>query len=97
MNIFHNYSVKISEPVNQIVLNAVDLDCSSATLSFNTEKLAATDTQVDEKNERVSFVFNKTLNADTDAILHIQFSGTISEKLAGFYRSAYKDLQGNQK
>lgn len=50
----------------------------------------------DEENETAAIVFGETLNAGV-AKLHISFSGTINDRLKGFYRSKYIHPSGEER
>ena len=52
---------------------------------------------MDEKNERLHLKFPKKCEVNEEATVEISYEGVISDKLAGFYRSEYKDPEGNQK
>jgi aminopeptidase 2 len=41
--------------------------------------------------------FKETISANTKAVLDISFQGELNDQMAGFYRSTYKDAEGNTK
>jgi aminopeptidase 2 len=47
--------------------------------------------------ETVSVTFANALKPGTDVVLSLDFEGIHNDKMAGFYRSGYKDAQGNKK
>lgn len=49
---------------------------------------------LDPVKEVLTLALPKTVPAGTDATLKIDYSGTINDKMAGFYRSSYKDKAG---
>lgn len=50
-----------------------------------------------EDSQTTTFSLEKSLQAGSQAKLHIQFSGSLNDHLAGFYRSSYHDKGGNKK
>ncbi|XP_018649175.1 cytosol alanyl aminopeptidase (M01 family) [Schistosoma mansoni] len=76
-------SVSIEEETSQILLNAKDISVSKAT--FN-----GIDVEVIEKREyeQVSFILREPL-ASALGELRVEYTGIISEKMEGFYRSSY--------
>lgn len=86
--------VTVREPVRAIVLNAAELEITAAELVKEGRALRAAP-DYDEPLERV------TLALDAEAEpgewrLHLRFTGTLNDKLRGFYRSTFKDEQGQQ-
>ena len=89
-------TVTVREAVNEIVLNAAELQIHTVSVTAadgNTIQGTAT---LDEGNERARFSFPQTLSPGS-ASLRLTFSGILNDKLHGFYRSTYKDAQGNDK
>ena len=52
--------------------------------------------RLDEANERATLAFPQTLEPGSWQ-LTLQFSGILNDKLHGFYRSTYKDANGQEK
>lgn len=113
--------VTVQESINTIILNASELEISSAQimsaektkfdsdiLSKNSSKsysdsvtngsnnIAASAITYDEAEERAHLTFPKPIEKG-QWLLVIKFRGTLNDKLRGFYRSTYKDQNGNQK
>lgn len=89
-------TVIVREPISEIILNAAELQIHTAVLTgADGEPLQGTIT-LDETLERATFRFPQAL-APGSAHLHLTFSGILNDKLHGFYRSTYKDAQGNDK
>jgi puromycin-sensitive aminopeptidase len=77
--------LNILKPVKEIILHAVDLDISDVKIGgMKAAKIA-----FDKKNETVTFSFNKLLPKGK-AELFLKFSGELTDKLKGFYRSRYE-------
>lgn len=75
--------------VDSVTLNYLEIDFHSAFL----ESVCAIDVKKDESQQTVTFVFpNGTLkNLGDSAKLEIEFTGTLNDKMAGFYRARYTD------
>ncbi len=85
------------EPVDKIVLNAAELDVSAARLApagSTTTKALDGAVALDAAAERLTITFPEAVPPGTWR-LHIDFEGTINDKLAGFYRSRFADSEGN--
>ena len=85
-------TVQVLEPVQEIVLNAAELDIQGAMLRAGTTELAA-DVQLDPERERVTIILPRTVEPG-EWQLELRFTGVLNDKLAGFYRSTYTDADG---
>ncbi|KAF9148112.1 hypothetical protein BGX20_006449, partial [Mortierella sp. AD010] len=56
----------------------------------------AIETTFDENRETTTLTFESDLPKGP-AVLNINYSGILNDKMAGFYRSSYKDADGNAK
>jgi puromycin-sensitive aminopeptidase len=89
--------VGVHQPVKDIVLNAIELQLHTAEISnAKGTKYGASGITYDETEERATFSFPQSIEPG-DWQLHIKFTGTLNDKLRGFYRSTYKDKNGEQK
>ena len=68
-----------------IKLNAKDLDISEAKF----ESFPATSIQHNAEAEETAFTFPEAALVREEGTLHLTFSGPITDKMAGFYRSSY--------
>jgi puromycin-sensitive aminopeptidase len=77
--------VEVAEPTATVVLNAHELQiaCENAAVDL------------DEELERVTLTFDEAIPAGT-ATIDLTFTGILNDKLAGFYRSIFKDDDGNE-
>lgn len=89
-------ALHILEPVKEIVLNAAELQIQSAVLTAPGGKAIIGTTALDEINERAIFTFPETLTPGPWQ-LRLTFTGILNDKLHGFYRSTYKDANGQDK
>lgn len=87
--------IEILEETFEITLNAKDLRINSAWYTKDEFVKHAKQIVVDEKNERVNFVFDSPL-LPGKAWLKLDFVGAINDQLAGFYRSTY-EVNGEKK
>jgi puromycin-sensitive aminopeptidase len=88
--------VDVLEPVREVVLNAIELviDTVEMVSVASGERLAAT-VSYDAASERATFRFAEEL-APGPWQLNASFSGILNDDLHGFYRSTYKDDDGNE-
>ncbi|MDO8392369.1 MAG: M1 family metallopeptidase [Actinomycetota bacterium] len=78
----------INETVEQIVLNAIELDVHEVKVGGDVCEFS-----LDEATERLTI--NAVLEAGTTSI-EITFVGVLNDKLRGWYRSTFVDADGNQ-
>jgi puromycin-sensitive aminopeptidase len=78
----------VNDPVSQIVLNAIELDIHAV-------KVDGVDTPftLEEATERL--IVDHLAPVGTTS-LEIWFTGTLNDKLRGWYRSTYLDAEGNE-
>ena len=89
-------AITIRERLDEIVLNAIELAIHSATItSAEGERFTGT-VSLDETHERAILRFTTTLGPGAWT-LHLTFSGTLNDKLHGFYRSRYRNASGQEK
>ena len=89
-------SVKVQEPVREIVLNAAELELHAVSLRLAEGRVLQGKPGLDSENEQATLGFAETVPAGRYE-LRIQFSGILNDKLHGFYRSTYKDANGKEK
>ena len=89
-------SIQVIEPVRQIVVNAAELEFQAVSIRAPGGKLARGNVTLDSENEQATFNFPEILNPGRWE-LQITFSGILNDKLHGFYRSTYKDPNGQEK
>ncbi len=86
-------TLTVTEPTIDILLNATELDVSSATLSGEGHQPLTGTVQMDNEHQRCRITFPAAVQPGTWK-LHLAFRGTLNDKLRGFYRSSYKDDHG---
>ena len=87
--------------ISQIVLHAINLEFKSASLNIAaTRKIMVnnvSDFKANKNDETVTLVLDQSVDANLKGVLSIQFTGFLNDKMTGFYRSTYKDANGNTK
>jgi puromycin-sensitive aminopeptidase len=88
-------TVVIGESVDEIVLNAAELEITSAELRNGDTTVAAT-VELDAERERLRLRLAEPAAAGEWQV-HLGFTGILNDKLAGFYRSTFRDGDGNER
>ena len=86
-------AVTVKEPVTEIVLNAAELQIQSVAIEGPGGAVVQGSAAPDETNERVRLLFPAPI-APGDWRLKLRFTGTLNDRLHGFYRSTYTDSAG---
>jgi puromycin-sensitive aminopeptidase len=88
-------TVDVLEDVDEVVLNAAELEIDEAWLSGpDGTRLEATPA-LDEETERLTLALAGTASP-AEWTLHLRFRGVLNDKLRGWYRSTFKDGDGNE-
>ena len=86
--------IAVSQPVDNIVLNAKELGITSATLTRNSSPaVRITSIETDAELERVTLALSEQL-VQGDYELEMTFTGLLNRKLEGFYMSTFTDEGG---
>jgi puromycin-sensitive aminopeptidase len=88
-------TVTVAEPVAEIWLNAVDLSITAVAAERAGSPAQRGSATAEPAAERYRLAFASALTPG-EWTLRIDFSGTLNDKLRGFYRSTYKDPTGVQ-
>ena len=86
-------TLTVHQPISEIVLNAIELDITSAQIEGATGSARQATIRLDEATQRCHLSFTEPLSPGIWK-LAIAFRGTLNDKLRGFYRSTYKDEHG---
>ena len=90
-------AIEVDEPESEIKMNSAEIAIQSATLSLSDGSDSQPESIIfDEEKETVTFAFAETV-PEGAAELSIEFTGELNDKLRGFYRSSYTDVDGNQR
>jgi aminopeptidase 2 len=89
-------SLHVTQDSTSIALNTADLEIRSTTVEAGGQTIAdAPRVSHDEDRQVTTVSFDQTLPAGSTATLTMVFSGVLNDNMAGFYRSSFKDEQGN--
>ena len=86
-------TLTVHQPTSDIVLNAIELDITSAQIEGDSGPTRQATIALDASLERCHLTFTTPLSPGSWR-LTITFCGTLNDKLRGFYRSIYKDERG---
>ena len=89
--------LEVDEPTSEITLNSAELAVHYARITLaNGSSYRAGGIFLDEERETLTVSFGSPIPAGT-AQLGLDFTGELNDKLRGFYRSSYTDVNGNQR
>jgi puromycin-sensitive aminopeptidase len=88
--------VEVMAPVEEVVLNAADLQIDTVDLVDAAGTAMRGDVAYDPDAERAAFRFPQTVTPGKWK-LQVTFRGTLNDQLQGFYRSTYRDPDGNER
>ncbi|PKB80163.1 MAG: hypothetical protein BZY88_09580 [SAR202 cluster bacterium Io17-Chloro-G9] len=88
--------ILVEEPTSRIVVNAVELEIQSCSLTRDGQPAREAQISLDADAEALTFDFGETI-APGKASLDIAFTGELNDKLRGFYRSQYEGPDGQTK
>jgi puromycin-sensitive aminopeptidase len=86
-------TVTVREPVSEILLNAAELEIASVAAEGPGGAVVQGTASLDAATEQARLAFPQTLEPG-EWRLALAFTGTLNDRLRGFYRSTYKDAQG---
>lgn len=76
----------VIEESNSVTLNILELDIHSAKVAG----VEAESTEYNEEKQTVTFKFKDWFKQSSKVAINIDFTGTLNDNMAGFYRSSYK-------
>ncbi|KAF9079195.1 hypothetical protein BGX23_004782, partial [Mortierella sp. AD031] len=86
----------IHEATKTVSVNTKDLTLKSTSIEIDGKTIEPVSSAFDEHRDTTTFTFDSELPKGA-AVLRITYDGILSDKMAGFYRSSYKDAEGNTK
>jgi len=100
--LFHNFkfngeeiiTLNLSKPTNSIKIDAAELSIKESHI-IQGGKIISSKSSLNEKEEKLTIKLAKKIKGK--AKLSIKFTGTLNDRLLGFYRSQYKDGKGKTK
>ena len=88
----------VVEDTTSIALNTVELDIHETTVESNGATVTSSpELSYNKDTQTTTITFDQTIPAGQKAKLTQRFTGTLNDDMAGFYRSSYKDENGNTK
>lgn len=85
--------LSVKETSSTVTVNYLEIDIKLAKING----APVTETSYNETRQEVTFTSATPLEAGSKATLEIVYVGILNDQMAGFYRSSYKDDQGNTK
>jgi len=100
--LFHNFkfngeeiiTLNLSKPTNLIKIDAAELSIKESHI-IPGGKIISSESSLNEKDEKLTIKLAKKIKGK--AKLSIKFTGTLNDRLLGFYKSQYKDKKGKTK
>jgi len=100
--LFHNFkfngeeiiTLNLPKPTNSIKLDAAELSIKESHI-IQGGKIIPAKSSLNEKDEKLNIKLAKKIKGK--AKLSIKFTGTLNDRLLGFYKSQYKDKKGKTK
>jgi tricorn protease interacting factor F2/3 len=100
--LFHNFkfngeeiiTLNLPKPTNSIKLDAAELSIKESHI-IQGRKIIPTKSSLNEKDEKLNIKLAKKIKGKVK--LSIKFTGTLNDRLLGFYKSQYKDKKGKTK
>jgi len=91
-------SLDVIEETTSISLNTLDLKIQSTKITNGSTLItSAPDLTYNEDTQTTKISFKDTISAGSKVSLTQDFTGTLNDNMAGFYRSSYKGADGSDK
>ncbi|KAJ6055419.1 hypothetical protein N7444_004517 [Penicillium canescens] len=90
--------LEVAEDTDFVTLNTNEIDIHSAVVSAKGSVVDSKPEISYNKDQQIATIkFDQAIAAGSDAQLKLTFTGTLNDNMAGFYRSSYKDKNGETK
>jgi len=86
-------ALSVMEATSEVVFNAVELQIAEASIEGDGGRRQPGTIELDESTQRCRVRFETPLQPGSWR-LHLSFTGSLNDKLRGFYRSTYHDTHG---
>lgn len=86
----------VKTATSEIILNSVDIVISKALLSVCGKDVEASEINYIPEEEKAVFISSQELPVG-QCYLHLDFTGTLNDKMKGFYRSKYNTPDGEER
>lgn len=91
-------SLDVVKDTNSITLNTAELTINSTKLTNGSHLISSSPSlHHSEDDHTTKITFQDTLKAGSKVTLTHKFTGSLNDKMVGFYRSSYKDKDGSTK
>jgi aminopeptidase 2 len=96
--ILWSFSLEVKEETTSISLNTLELDIHSTCIAIDgSEVTSSPKVTYNEANQVTTISFDQVLPAGSKAHVTQVFTGSLNDKMAGFYRSSYQGEDGSTK
>lgn len=93
----HPRSLDVLEDTDFISLNSLDIEIHSTKISSGGAQVTLSPhVKFDAEKQTATFSFENTIPAGSKAQITQTFSGSLNDKMVGFYRSSYKRSDGSR-
>ncbi len=93
-----SFSLEVKEETTSISLNTLELDIHSTCIAIDgSEVTSSPKVTYNEANQVTTISFDQVLPAGSKAHVTQIFTGSLNDKMAGFYRSSYQGEDGSTK
>lgn len=90
--------MEVQEETTSISLNTLEIDIHTTTVSVDGSEITSSPKiTYDEGTQITTVSFDKSISPGAKVQLTQTFTGYLNDKMAGFYRSSYKDRDGSTK
>ena len=88
----------VNQTTDSIVLNSAELEIEDVSVDSQGIKCDVRDVSINPDDETITIKLAKSLEIGTPNLqVRISFIGSLNDRLLGFYRSQYTDINGNEK
>ncbi|EAW10369.1 M1 family metallopeptidase [Aspergillus clavatus NRRL 1] len=90
--------LQVTEDTNSISLNTNEIDIHGAVISSEGSVVTSSpDVSINKEKQVATVKFAETIPAGSSAQLKLSFTGILNDNMAGFYRSSFKQANGETK
>ncbi len=88
----------VNENTDSVTLNSAELEITAVSAISQGHNLEVSNISTDPNHETLTITLDDTIKkGESNLQLHISFVGELNDRLLGFYRSQYTDINGNEK
>ena len=88
----------VNENTDSVTLNSAELEITAVSAVSQGHNLEVSTISTDPDHETLTITFDNTIKkGESNLQLQISFVGELNDRLLGFYRSQYTDINGNEK